>query len=110
MFKEFIIPDDSCDSPDQSNIFDNLYFNSVQKSLKAVLITPICDLNWGIKYLNFCAVLPYEVFILASICKKDNLSKDEILEKVSSIGINNLIGGIHLTQPTSIGYGFISLQ
>ncbi len=84
MFEEYIIQEDNNDDLDQSNLFDKIYFDSEKKEFRAVLITPICDINWDINYLNFCAILPYDMIVLSNISKSSGLPIDEVKKKINS--------------------------
>ncbi|MHB1376869.1 MAG: hypothetical protein ACYCXB_05515 [Candidatus Humimicrobiaceae bacterium] len=95
MFEDLIFPDDNSKPFDQSNIFKDIYFNSIGKKINAILVTPICDLAHSrYDHLHLCAVLPFESFLFQLIKKKKktNIMADvQILELIKKITDNKFI-------------------
>ncbi|MBI5699444.1 hypothetical protein HZC35_03930 [Candidatus Saganbacteria bacterium] len=61
---------------DQSDIFKNIYFHSIDNTQEAILITPICDMYQGkADYLIFCGVFLFNEIIMKFIekCWKEEI-------------------------------------
>ncbi len=90
MFEEFIMPNNGEDILDQSNLFDEIYFEAINKELKAVLITPACDIDRK-GFLHFCSVLPFEPFVVFELRKKSGLTKEGLNEIKRTIKVKGVV-------------------
>lgn len=86
MFEDLIFPDDNSKLLDQSNIFKNIFFNSLGLEINAILVTPICDLSHSrYDHLHLCAILPFESVLFQLIEKKqksNSMTNEQILELI----------------------------
>lgn len=69
---------------DQSNIFENIKFNAVDRNLKGILVTPACNLAHDKGVFLFCAVLNYEKMFPVEM-KNHSMNLDELSLETLSI-------------------------
>jgi hypothetical protein len=116
------------DRLDQSQIFDNVYFNALEtpeKTLLGILMTPICDIHQKrVAYYKFCPVLPFQFVFFAKLMEDINLTqeqfkagafgdkkKDKILQYLERV-LNNNFDRFHWLGklPNQDGYWIVDYQ
>jgi hypothetical protein len=126
MHDKFIKSVATNDPLDQSQIFDEVKFNALNKELIGILMTPVCDIaQKRVEYYTLCAVLPFKpAFFKKLINKKINLTPEQFIngtignDKKSKILqflvtlLNNQFDRSHWLGklPNKVGYWYVDYQ
>jgi hypothetical protein len=78
MYEDYIEEAQPLDNLDQCQIFKDIYFGAVGKKILGILVSSTCDfVNKKLRYLAFCAVLPFDVFFLNRIEKTEKIPREK---------------------------------
>lgn len=101
MYNKFIEKTNTIESLNQCQLFTKVNFFSLSKPIIGILVSAECDIiQDDIDFYNFCAVLPFQIFVIQQLIRKFKIDEQSIKNRklnedqenfVNNI-INNMLG------------------
>ena len=75
---EEIYRDSFDDEVEQSAIYQGVHFSCVQRKRLAIVLTPVCDISWGVDHIKMAGLIPVKHVFEGWLMKAKDLTKEEI--------------------------------